>query len=311
MGTHVTLAAFTGPDAPASRVDAAMRAAVAEMRKLEGMMSSWKNDSEIARLNAQAGTPLSVSVDTYTVIDKALWAGRVSQGTFDITFQTMSDLWRFGDAARENPRPPNRRDVQARRKLLDYRQVIVDPKTRQVTVPKGRRISLGGIAKGYIVDRAADVLKKAGVVNFLVQAGGDLYGAGSKPSGPWVSGVQDPRGKPGAFFATIELTDHAFSTAGDYARSYIYEGRRYHHIIDPRTGYPATASRSVTIWAPSAFLADAIDDAVFILGPSAGLKLVESLSEVGALIVDADNKVWVSKRLKGKVRITSQPSDGI
>jgi thiamine biosynthesis lipoprotein len=144
-----------------------------------------------------------------------------------------------------------------------------------------------------------------------VQAGGDLFGAGRKPDGSaWISGVQDPRGPTGKFFATIELDDHAFSTAGDYARSFFVDGKRYHHIIDPRTGYPATACRSVTVWAKDAFTADAIDDAVFILGPEKGLALVESQEGVGAVIVDAANRVWVSKRLDGKVHILGTPTDG-
>ncbi|HEY1532459.1 MAG TPA: FAD:protein FMN transferase, partial [Polyangiaceae bacterium] len=156
------------------------------------------------------------------------------------------------------------------------------------------------------------VLKKAGIESFLVQAGGDLYGAGRKPDGSaWVSGIRDPRGPDGVFFAAIELTDHAFSTAGDYARSYVIGKRRYHHIIDPHTGYPATASRSVTVWADDATTADAIDDAVFILGPEKGLKLVEATPGVGVVIVDKNNKVWVSPRLEGKVRVTRQPTDGI
>jgi thiamine biosynthesis lipoprotein len=160
-----------------------------------------------------------------------------------------------------------------------------------------------------VVDAAVKVLREAGMTSFLVQAGGDLYGAGRKPNGePWVSGIQDPRGQKGQFFATLELTDRAFSTAGDYARAYEYQGKRYHHIIDPRTGYPATASRSVTVWAKTAFLADAVDDCVFIMGPEKGLKLVESLPDTAAVIVDAHNKTWVSERLQGKIQILHQPT---
>jgi len=177
-------------------------------------------------------------------------------------------------------------------------------------LPKGRSIDLGGIAKGYVVDRAAAVLKKQGLSSFLVQAGGDLYGAGRKPNGaPWVSGIQDPRGPQGSYFAVVDLEDHAFSTAGDYARAYMIGGKRYHHIIDPKTGYPATASRSVTIWARDAFTADAVDDGVFILGPEKGLELVESLEGVGAVIVDKNNKLWLSKRVQAKVKILHQPTN--
>jgi thiamine biosynthesis lipoprotein len=109
----------------------------------------------------------------------------------------------------------------------------------------------------------------------------------------------------------MAVSDHAFSTAGDYERSYVVEGKRYHHIIDPHTGYPATASRSVTIWAPTALLADEVDDAVFIMGPEKGMALVESLDGVGAIIVGADNRVWTSKRLEGRVRPVHPPADGI
>ena len=154
------------------------------------------------------------------------------------------------------------------------------------------------------------VFEKAGITSFFVQAGGDLFARGKKPDGSeWSAGIRDPRGK--ASFALLPLTDHAFSTAGDYERAYVVNGRRYHHIIDPRTGYPAKACRSVTIWAPTALVADEIDDAVFILGPEKGLALVESLDGVGAVIVDAHNHLWISKRLEGKVRLTAAPSDGL
>ena len=124
-----------------------------------------------------------------------------------------------------------------------------------------------------------------------------------------MSVVQDPRGPQGTFFAALELTDHAFSTAGDYARSYVVGGKRYHHIIDPKTGFPAAACRSVTIWAPDATTADGVDDAVFILGPKQGLKLVESLDGVGAVIVDSNNHVFISERIKDKVKVLKPPTD--
>ncbi|HSU38669.1 MAG TPA: FAD:protein FMN transferase, partial [Polyangiaceae bacterium] len=202
--------------------------------------------------------------------------------------------------------------IDKARRLIDYRKVELDPARRAVRIGKEQKLGLGGVAKGFIVDRAARVLREVGLSAFLVQAGGDLYGAGRKPDGSaWVSGIQDPRGPQGEYFATIELEDHAFSTAGDYARSYVLGGKRYHHIIDPRSGYPATACRSVTVWAPDAFLADAIDDAVFILGPEQGLALVESLDGVGVVIVDRNNKVTVSPRLAGKVRLLAQPTNGL
>jgi thiamine biosynthesis lipoprotein len=202
--------------------------------------------------------------------------------------------------------------VAKRRKLIDYKKVELDAAKSRVKIGENQRIDVGGIAKGYAVDAAVRVLHNAGLTAFLVQAGGDLFGSGTKPDGsPWVSGIRDPRGPTTSFFATIELTNHAFSTAGDYARSYVYQGKRYHHIIDPRTGWPATACRSVTIWAGNAFTADAVDDAVFILGPKQGLALVDSLPDVGAVVVDAKNEVFVSKRLDGKVKVLRKPTDSL
>jgi thiamine biosynthesis lipoprotein len=312
MGTNIHFIAYTNEHVDSEHVRAAMSRALDEIRRLERILSEWRSDSEVGKINLSPDQWVKVGPETFAVIRRALDAGRVSQGAFDITFQVMSDVWKFGSAAEAAPRVPSKGEIERRRRFVDYRKVELDEQQRAVRIPTGYKIGLGGIAKGYIVDRAADLLKQAGIQSFLVQAGGDLYGAGRKPDGsPWVSGIQDPRAAQGEFFATIELTDHAFSTAGDYARAYVINGHRYHHIIDPRTGYPATASRSVTVWAEDATTADAIDDAVFILGPEQGLKLAEASPGVGVVIVDANNKVWVSPRLAGKVHVTHQPTDGI
>lgn len=312
MGTNVHFVAYTNAQVDVAKIRSAFTQALAEMRRLEGVLSEWRDDSEVGKLNLNPDQWVKVGPETYAVIARALEEGKASHGAFDITFQAMSDIWKFGSAADAEPKVPSKAEIEQRRKLVDYRTVKLDSQARAVRIPKDHKVGLGGIAKGYIVDRAADILKKAGIQAFLVQAGGDLYGAGRKPDGsPWVSGIQDPRAAEGVFFATIELTDHAFSTAGDYARSYVIGKRRYHHIIDPRTGYPATASRSVTVWADDATTADAIDDAVFILGPEKGLKLVEASPGAGVVIVDKNNKVWVSPRLLGKVHVTRQPTDGI
>jgi FAD:protein FMN transferase len=174
------------------------------------------------------------------------------------------------------------------------------------------RINLGGIAKGYAIDRAAAVLREAGVSSFFAQAGGDLYVEGTKPDGsPFKVGVRDPRGPGETFFAIVPVENHAFSTAGDYERAFVRDGKRYHHIIDPRTGYPATESRSVTVWAKDAFTADAIDDAVFILGPVKGMALVEAIDDCGAVIVDKHNGLHVSRRLEGVVTVLRNPTPGL
>jgi thiamine biosynthesis lipoprotein len=310
MGTEVHFVAYTTRELGEGAIKDAMNRALVEIRRVETVMTSWRDTSEVGQINVGAGSPVVVSNETIAVLKKARWASELSGGVFDITFHALGDLWKFGDAAEANPKLPDPKVVREKKKLVDYRKVQIDEGAHTVTIAKGMRIDLGGIAKGYAVDRAAAVMKSAGLKSFLAQAGGDLYGAGAKPDGaPWVSGIQDPRADQGQFFAIIELQDHAFSTAGDYARAFFVNGKRYHHIIDPRTGYPATACRSVTVWAGDAFTADAIDDAVFILGPEKGLPLIESLPDVGAVIVDKNNKVWISERLKGKVHVLHPPTD--
>jgi thiamine biosynthesis lipoprotein len=312
MGTSLHFIAYTSEEADEARTRAAIESAIAQVRRLEDALSEWKTDSEIGQVNARAGEWVSVGPDAAAVLERGLWAGRLSAGSFDITFQSLSRVWKFGSAQEAHPKPPSAAEVAKLKPRVDYRRVELDVGARRVRIGKDQQIGLGGIAKGYIVDQAARTLKAGGVQAFLAQAGGDLYGAGRKPDGsPWVSGIQDPRAAQGQFFAVLELTDHAFSTAGDYARAYVVAGKRYHHIIDPKTGYPATACRSVTVWAPDATTADAVDDAVFILGPERGLALVESLDGVGAVVVSASNQVFISERVKGKLKVLRQPTDAL
>jgi FAD:protein FMN transferase len=310
MGTHLAYAGYTTPTLDAAHVHALFDAATTEIVRLEKLMTTWDPASEVSRVNAAAGRePVHVSPETFDVIREALHASAISDGTFDITFETLHGLWKFDQDL--DPHPPTPSAVRAQARYVGYKHVKIDPSASTVFLDEPHvRIGLGGIAKGYAVDHASKVLLDGGLVSFYAQAGGDLYAQGTKPDGsPWIAGIRDPRGPENDYFATMAVSDHAFSTAGDYERSYMVDGKRYHHIIDPRTGYPATASRSVTIWATNAFIADEIDDAVFILGPKRGLALVESLDGVGAVIVDAQNRVWTSQRLEGHVHPVHPPTD--
>jgi FAD:protein FMN transferase len=312
MGTHLAYAAYTTPALDAAHVHALFDAATAEIVRLEKLMTTWDPASEVSRVNAAAGKePIVVGPETFDVIRESLHASAISSGTFDITFETLHGLWKFDQDL--DPHPPTPAAVRSQVQYVGYKHVKIDPAASTVFLDEPHvRIGLGGIAKGYAVDHASRVLLDGGLVSFYAQAGGDLYAHGSKPDGsPWIAGIRDPRGPENDYFATMAVTDHAFSTAGDYERSYVVGGKRYHHIIDPRTGYPATASRSVTIWATNAFIADELDDAVFILGPQRGLALVESLDGVGAVIVDAQNRVWTSRRLEGSVHPVHPPTDAL
>ncbi len=311
MGTRVVLAAYTNETVSEAKARTALAAALAEIRRIEMVMSTWVPTSDVSKINAAAGVDaVAVSGETFDVIAKSLWISKLSEGTFDITFASMGKLWSFDEEV--STLVPDKETIEKARKRIDYRLVKLDASAKTVSLAGATtRINLGGIAKGYAIDRASQVLRERGLTSFYCQAGGDLYVEGRKPDGnPWRVGIRDPRGLEGKYFAVLDVEDHAFSTAGDYERSFIHDGKRYHHIIDPRTGYPATASRSVTVWAKDALTADAIDNAVFILGPEKGLALVESLDGAGAVIVDSQNQVHISSRLKGRVRILQAPTDG-
>jgi thiamine biosynthesis lipoprotein len=308
MGTSVTFKIWTDREAPAK---AAMLDALAEIQRIEAMMTTWKDTSEVSKINAAAGaSPVAVSAELIEVLQGARKIHDESEGVFDVSFYGLKGLWHFDqDATNEIPKDA---DIKARLPLVDGSKIEIDTAKSTVFLPtKGMAINLGGIAKGYAVDKAAAVLAKQGFTDVVVQAGGDLLVKGRKGQADWQVGIRDPRGPADDFFAIAPIKDASFSTAGDYERGFVKDGKRYHHILDPRTGYPATACRSVTILAPDALTADELDDAVFILGPEKGLPLVESRDGVGAVIVDKDNNVVVSKRLQGVVQILHAPTPGI
>jgi thiamine biosynthesis lipoprotein len=259
-------------------------------------------------LNDAAGRePVPVSDDTRAVLSAAAEAHVRTRGAFDITFGALADVWRFDHD--QDDRRPSDEEIRARLPLIDQRAVRVDrpPGTAFIERP-GMRVHLGGIGKGYAVDRAAAILRAGGLTDFMIQAGGDLYVAGRRDGRPWRLGFQDPRGPANESFATIDLSDSTLSTSGDYERYFIADGVRHHHLLDPRTGQPARGCRSVSIVASNALAADWLSTGVFIMGPEAGMALVEELPDVEAVIVTADNEVLVSSGLEGRVAIRHPPT---
>jgi thiamine biosynthesis lipoprotein len=227
---------------------------------------------------------------------------------FDVTFGALSGLWKF-DHDQDNS-IPDAVSIRERLPLIDYRGLVLDARERSAFLRrKGMRVNLGGIGKGYAVDRAAAILRERGVRDFMIQAGGDLYVSGRRGDRPWRLGIRDPRGPADSIFAAIELADGTFSTSGDYERAFVKNGRRYHHILDPRTGEPAGLCRSVTLVTPRAVLADALAKGVFILGPEAGMALIERLPGVEGVIVGARNDVSISSGLKDRLTVLASPTD--
>jgi FAD:protein FMN transferase len=306
MGATLHLTAWT---ADGARAKSAFDEVFAEFARLETLMSTWVPQSDVVRVNQSAGVrPVQVSAEVRDVLKTARQISEWTNGKFDVTFGALSGLWKF-DHDQDNL-VPDMREVRRRLPLIDYRAIQVDDAASTVFLArKGMSIHLGGIGKGYAVDRGADILRERAVRNFMIQSGGDIYVAGLKDGHPWRLGIQDPRGPANHIFAELDLTDGTFSTSGDYERSFIKDGRRYHHILDPATGEPAHGARSVTIVTNRAVIADGLSTGVFILGPDAGLKLIEKLPDVEGVIVSDKNEVTISSGLRDKIRIVAPPTD--
>ena len=307
MGSTLRLAAWTSD---ASGADAAFEDVFAEFERLENLMSVWRPGSDIQRLNQAAGLrPVHTSAEVRDVLKTARQVSEWTGGKFDVTFGALSGLWKF-DHDQDNV-VPDMDEVRRRLPLIDYRAVQIDDAAGTVFLArKGMFAHLGGIGKGYAIDRGADILRRRGFRDFMIQAGGDIYVAGLRDGRPWRLGIQDPRGPANHSFAELDLSDGTFSTSGDYERFFMKDGRRYHHILDPAVGEPARLSRSVTIVANRGVIADGLSTGVFILGPSAGMALVERLPDVEGVIVSAKNEVLISSGLRDRVRLLAPPTDG-
>jgi FAD:protein FMN transferase len=307
MGSDLRLSAYTA-DAPGAR--GAFDQVFTEFDRLDRLLSVWQPGSDVQRINEAAGEqPVSVQPDTLAVLREARQVSDWTGGKFDITFGALSDIWKFDQDL--DGRVPGDAEIAARLPLIDYTALRLDARAgTAVLARRGMRIHLGGIGKGYAVDRAAAILRAHGLSDFLIQAGGDLYVGGLRDGRPWRLGVADPRDPDGPPFGHLDLTDATLSTSGDYERFFVQDGVRYHHLLDPDLGRPARGCRSVTIVARSAVLADALSTGVFVLGPDAGLALIERLPDVEGIIVTADNEVRVSTGLQHRFVVDHPPTDG-
>jgi thiamine biosynthesis lipoprotein len=267
---------------------AAVEKAYAELERIDRLMSEWKPESPISQVNAVAGQhPVEVPAELREMLERSIRYSVATEGTFDVTWRGMGNIWHFDDAFQ----PPTKQAVEAARKNVDYRAIQIDG--NRVFLPSGMSIGLGGIAKGYAVDRAAAVLKGYGFPDSLVDGGGDVMLSGTRLGQPWTIGIQDPRQPHGTILGVMHLTNCALVTSGDYERFRIVNGIRYHHIIDPRTGYPADASISVSVLSKSAEQGVVLAKGVFILGPDRGMALARTQG-IEAQLIDPRKKQYMT-----------------
>lgn len=287
MATSVTI---TVRARTPEHAEAAIEAAFNEIRRLEALMSFWSEDSEIAAIYNNAGVhPVKVSHDTMRMVEISTGISSETGGAFDPTVGPLMRLWDF-----RKKTMPTRAQVQRTRGLVDYRRVLADKEAGTAYLEvAGMSFDTGGIAKGYAVDRAVEVLMAQGIGAGLVAIAGDIRGYGVKPGGGhWRVGIRDPRqGKAKTdVIATLVLRDEAVSTSGDYERYFVADGVRYHHILDPATGMPARGAVSVTVIAKEAVLADGYSTGVFVMGPKRGLSMLERLGMEGLVITGDDER---------------------
>lgn len=267
--------------------------ALAEAGRIEAMMSEFRSDSAVGLLNSHAGGPaVRLPDELAALLHRAVELGRASEGAFDPTWRTLAAAWPLTDPAFRLPDPDTVRRLRAGVGLDGLELSGLHARLAR----PGMAVGLGGIAKGYGVDRAAAVLEREGLRDYLIDGGGDLRVRGRRAGRPWRLGIRDPRGGPERLLGTLEVKGGALVTSGDYERYRTLGGRRYHHILDPRTGWPAPAVRQVTVAASSADEADALATAAFVLGPQAGLDLLARRGAEG-LVVGGDGRRHASGAL--------------
>lgn len=296
MGTVVELT-LAGPDQAALR--RAANAAWAEMDRLSTMMNHYNPDSVVSAINNAAGKhPVTVPPELMNVLKSAQSVSVRSDGAFDITVGGLRG-WRFDPM---NPAMPDARTLAAERAHVDYRRLRLDEKAGSAYLSgRGMRIDLGGIAKLPILNAGMKVLRRHGVTHALINGGGDVVALGGGPDRHWYIGVRHPR-KSGELLGVLAVTDGYVVTSGDYERYFIKDGRRYHHILDPRTGLPTTGPQQVTLLADQLDTVNGLSAAIMVMGGERGRAMIEATPGLEGLIVGRDGKIWMSPGMRERLK---------
>ncbi|RKY03185.1 FAD:protein FMN transferase [Candidatus Poribacteria bacterium] len=283
MGTWINVTVYSESASQARR---AIDRAFEEMERVDRLMSTYKEDSEVSRLNRD-GFLKNPSPDLRFVIERSLYYSKISNGAFDITVQPILKL--YSHTFKDLGRPPTEEEIEEAMKLVGYENVVLDGNEIRFR-RKGVMITLGGIAKGYAIDKAIEAIRECGIRSALVNAGGDVRAIGLKPGGEkWRIALQNPRNEE-EYITVMFISDKAVATSGDYER-YFDPNKKYHHIINPKTGRSAVELISVTVIADKAIDADALATSAFVLGPEEGLKLIERIKGAEGLLITRDRRI--------------------
>ncbi len=274
-----------------------MDTAIAEIRRIERLISSWDPHSQTSEINRNAGIrPVKVDKELFDLIKRSIGISRLTGGAFDISYASMDRIWKFDGSMKKMP---SEEEIRKSVEKVGYENILLDEKNQTVFLrKKGMKIGFGAIGKGYAADKAKKLLISLGCQAGIINASGDMNTWGTQPGGkPWMVAITNPLNKRKSF-GLVPLANGAVVTSGDYEKYVEFNGIRYAHIINPKTGYPATGIISVTVFAPSAELADALATSIFVMGIDAGLNLINQLPKVECLIVDEKGKLHQSKNIQ-------------
>ena len=275
----------------------AIVAGIEEVGRIERLISSWKKGSETNLINENAGIkPVKVSRELFDLIFRANKVSELSQGYFDISFASLDKVWKFDGSEIEIPSDEKVKQSVAK---INYKNIVLDrEKTTVFLKEKGMKIGFGAIGKGYAADKAKALMKSMGIESGVVNAGGDIASWGSRPNGkPWTIGIADPKQK-GKILSWLNISDKAVVTSGNYEKYVTIKGKKYCHIIDPKTGWPVSGVSSVTIITQQAEVADALSTTVFVLGEEEGLRLINHLDGVECIIVNDNDELIYSQNIE-------------
>lgn len=270
--------------------------AVAEVKRVENLISDWIPTSPLSEINKNAGIkPVKVPEELIDLIERSIKISKLTDGAFDISYASMDKIWKFDGSMKEMPSPEAIKKSVAK---VGYQNIIIDQEQQTVFLKlDGMKLGMGGIGQGYIADKIKALLLSKGCVSGLVNVSGDISTWGKQPDGkPWKVGIKNPMNK-NKIFATFPLEDTAVETSGSYEKYVTFNDIRYSHIIDTRTGYPATGLISVSVFAKTTELADSLATGVFVLGKEVGMDLVNQLPGIGCIMVDEEGKVITSKNI--------------
>lgn len=277
-----------------------------EVERLENKLSMHISGSEVALINDNAGVqPVKVSTETFEVIAKSIEYATLSEGFFDITIGPLVTLWGIGT---ESPRVPEQAEIDAALQLIDFKNIILDHENITVFLTeKNMSIDLGAIAKGYIADKAAEKIIDLGLKSAIINFGGNVVLVGEKPDGTaFQVGIQEPDASIGGILGTITAKDISLVTSGDYERYFVQDDTRYHHILDPYTGYPTDNNlKAVAIITHRSFDADALSTAVLLQGLDKGMAMIDSLDDVEAIFITKEHVIYLTEGAKDNFTLTS------